>query len=175
MSSSKAHRALDPGVLEWCRRRVERAWSEETAHRTVRPLKPEDVASRGQCGVTSRWLKDVFRKDYDLDTTYCIGELHAGDALSVDYHCWLEVGDAGSPEAVVVDLTADQAPEIDDEVVAGRRQDLEGRGISYVIRRKPSDDELDLTSVRERLDRLAEALNDACTPDRSKGSRRVLV
>lgn len=154
-SSSKGLRALEPRLNVY-RRMAERGWSEETVHRTASPWDPTNSRSRGQCGVTSRWLQQLLRAD-DLPTTYCVGELREPSS-TVAYHCWLEYGEAGSPDAWVIDLTGDQARGIDDEVVLGRRADLADQGIEYRVEQQPSEDELSRTSVVRRADRLAAAV-----------------
>jgi hypothetical protein len=155
--SSKDLRALKGRLLSY-RRMAERAWSEETMHRTALPRDPHASRSQGQCGVTAQWLQPLLQDD--LPTTYCIGELRE-PASVVHYHCWLEWGDPGSPDALVIDLTGDQAHGISDEVIVGRRHELENRGIVYRLVRKPSADELSRTSVVQRAERLVAAMRNA--------------
>lgn len=157
-TSSKDLRALDRKRLGAFRRLAERGWSEQTVHRTARPWNPEISRSRGQCGVTAMWLQDLLRAD-DVTTTYCIGELRE-PASTVEYHCWLEYGEAGSPDALVIDLTGDQARGITSDVVVARRSELERVGINYKVVRKPTRGELEESNLADRAELLAAAVRE---------------
>lgn len=97
-----AHMTPDelPPILAAYRKQVEPAWSAATAHR--RQGAPGDPA--GQCGVTSAWLQERLKEDHDLDTLYCVGDVHQGFLKSLRDHCWLETNGR-----LVIDLTVDQA------------------------------------------------------------------
>lgn len=83
---------------------LERAWSAETAFQGI-ALTEDDVAPRGQCGVSSLWLARYLNRQ-GLDVSFTEGRIHllSGEG---DEHVWVEVrGIADEP--LVVDLTSDQ-------------------------------------------------------------------
>lgn len=93
-------------LLTAYRAQVETAWSERTSH----PDYPGTPGSSvGQCGVTSAWLQERLAEDRGIYATYCTGPVFGPASGCLDaHHCWLEIGAAGDPDRLVLDLTADQ-------------------------------------------------------------------
>lgn len=89
--------------------RLQRAWSEQTAHHSVVPLEPDDDSSRGQCGVSSVWTaRQLCGEGYEA--VVAEGMLQ----LTPDYfepYVWVEVARArGGP--LVVDVANRQFHEL---------------------------------------------------------------
>jgi hypothetical protein len=91
-------------ILAGYRSQVEQAWSKDTAHHD---FYGSDGSPVGQCGVTSAWLQQQL-KTHGINATYCAGPVYNPTGTVEPLHCWLEVGAAGDPERLVIDLTADQ-------------------------------------------------------------------
>jgi hypothetical protein len=84
---------------------LERVWSEQTAHHSVRPLSPGVPESRGQCGVSSVFTARYLRLRGYSDFSFAEGTLILGETREEEF-CWAE---NKNPElAVVVDITSDQ-------------------------------------------------------------------
>jgi hypothetical protein len=82
---------------------LERAWSPETAYQGI-TLTPEDVPSRGQCGVTSLWFARHLRRR-GVDAYFVEGRTHL-DGMDEEY-VWVEARRPGV-ETRAIDLTSDQ-------------------------------------------------------------------
>lgn len=82
---------------------LERAWSPETAYQGI-TLSPEDVASRGQCGVTSLWFARYLQRR-GVEAYFTEGIIHL-DGLN-DEDVWVEARREGVA-AMILDLTSDQ-------------------------------------------------------------------
>jgi hypothetical protein len=93
-------------ILTAYRTQVEAAWSAATAHEDYPGTAGSPV---GQCGVTSAWLQQRLTEDHGIRATYCTGAVFGRTGGCLDaHHCWLEIGTAGDPDRLVLDLTADQ-------------------------------------------------------------------
>ena len=84
------------------RRLLEEAWSDETAFQGIE-LTPGDVASRGQCGVSSLWICRQL-SEQGLDAMYVEGGMPVNSWA--DEHVWAEVIVGGRP--IIIDLASDQ-------------------------------------------------------------------
>lgn len=82
---------------------LERVWDETTAFQGI-TLHPDDVPSRGQCGVSSLWLARHLAAQ-GVDARFVEGKIHllSGEG---DDHVWVEVQSNSTP--TVIDLTSDQ-------------------------------------------------------------------
>lgn len=82
---------------------LESAWSAETAFQGIE-LQPHDMASRGQCGVSSLWLaRHLWNQG--VDAYFTEGKIHL-DELQEDF-VWVEVRRPGLL-SLVADLASDQ-------------------------------------------------------------------
>jgi hypothetical protein len=138
------------------------AWSRKTAHhRFADQWREHGPRSTGQCGVTSAWLVVVLAGRHGIKATYCYGDVFSttGPAVLAD-HCWLEVGDAGDPERLIVDLTCDQVEYFKDEpVLCSSYQELaEHRAVDYRCQARIALDELAGDPVQTRVDELVKEL-----------------
>ena len=134
------------------RESLERAWTSRTIHpafadqyRAGKPI--------GQCGVSSVWLARRLRSDFNVEGTYCYGDLSFDDARigSVRRHCWIEIGDLAQADRLVIDLTADQASGFGERVIVFSMHDLRARGIYYDGRIRKGLDELPADAVWPRF------------------------
>ena len=91
-------------ILAAHRAQVQLAWSKETAHGDFYGSTGSPV---GQCGVTSAWLHQQLKR-HSIYSTYCTGSIYNPAGCVEPNHCWLELGAAGDPNRLVIDLTADQ-------------------------------------------------------------------
>ena len=82
---------------------LERVWDDETAYQGI-TLMPNDVASRGQCGVSSLWLARYLDR-HGATVNFAEGTLHLdGETYG---HVWTEARRSGIG-AQVLDLASDQ-------------------------------------------------------------------
>jgi hypothetical protein len=86
------------------RRILERAWDGGTAYQGI-TLSPDDVPSRGQCGVSSVWAARQLLTNLGVNAQFTEGKIHLGD--HTDDHVWVEVHDVAEVP-LVVDVTSDQ-------------------------------------------------------------------
>jgi hypothetical protein len=83
---------------------LERAWSPETAYQGI-TLTPEDIPSRGQCGVTSLWVARFLVERRGVEAYFVEGISHI-DGREEDF-VWAEARAPNhAPQAL--DLTSDQ-------------------------------------------------------------------
>ncbi len=82
---------------------LEKTWSPETAFQGIE-LQPDDVVSRGQCGVSALWLaRHLYQQGIDAHFTEGIIKL---DNLK-DEQVWVEVR-RPDMQPLIVDITSDQ-------------------------------------------------------------------
>ena len=98
------------------RKLLEAAWSRTTIHSSYLANQPVGPASRGQCGVSSVWLIQELRRNFKVEATYCYGDLifTTGSSAPVSHHCWVEIGPENDPNRIIIDLTFDEADQLDD-------------------------------------------------------------
>lgn len=114
-------------LLKSFRKRVEGAWTDETASPRVKPLagKPD---SAGQCAPTSillfRELKQKFGNDLALKIA--LGQvLHAeSQKVAIELHVWLQLYEHVYQPPLVLDTTPDQGDGIDDKVICSQNTEL---------------------------------------------------
>lgn len=82
---------------------LEKAWDDQTAYQGIE-LTPQDVPSRGQCGVSAVWLGRHL-VNQGVDAYFTEGAMNLNGRA--DEHVWLEVRNIGT-EPQVVDITSDQ-------------------------------------------------------------------
>jgi hypothetical protein len=126
-----------------------RSWTADTALPGALTFS-ESIPGRphGQCGVSSLWLSQILDREYSICSMLCRGDVYFGvqrtDRLS--NHCWLEI-DGGSGEAVILDLTCDQAGAFRREIVFNSRTQLDRERVHYILSEK-----IDVSNVFEHLD-----------------------
>ncbi len=101
--STNSYAALVEYVLS-ARTMLERVWDDRTAFQGI-TLQPDDVISRGQCGVSSVWLSR-YLLGQGFNAVYTEGKIHIPNDKGDD-HVWVEVHGVAD-EPLVVDLTSDQ-------------------------------------------------------------------
>jgi hypothetical protein len=89
-------------ILATYRKQVEQAWTKDTAHHDFHG---SDGSPVGQCGVTAAWLQRQL-KPHGVNATYCTGPVYDPTGTVEPQHCWLEVGPAGDPDRLVIDVAA---------------------------------------------------------------------
>jgi hypothetical protein len=143
------------------RKRLENAWSLETIHPSYLGEKTAGPASRGQCGVSSVWLARELHRNFEVDATYCYGDLIFRDSWSkpVNHHCWIEIGDEHDPARMVIDLTCDQADSLSDPVLYDRHDRLLGQGLDYRSKTRLALDDLAKDRVWHRYEALEDAIS----------------
>lgn len=82
---------------------LERVWDETTAFQGI-TLRPDDVPSRDQCGVSTLWLARHLL-DQGVETRFVEGKIHLLSGNGDD-HVWVEARLNDTP--TVIDLTSDQ-------------------------------------------------------------------
>jgi hypothetical protein len=136
--------ALEP-VLSRVRALLARSWSPDTAY-------PEGFTEscwfagnpQGQCGVSSVWLAEVLAREYSICSTFCQGSLIFDDESAEDLfdHCWLEIN-GRQGDALILDLTCDQARGFDRQMVFDAKARLESDGVHYI-----STERVDISNLR---------------------------
>jgi hypothetical protein len=144
------------------RQRLEDAWSQRTVHPSYLGDKFDPTSSRGQCGVSSVWLARELHVSHSVKTTYCYGDLLFPGSRSkpVKHHCWLEMGSAGDPSRLVIDLTCDQADDLDEPVLCAPHDKLLAQGLNYVSHTRSDFDDLTQDRVWYRYEQLIDAMAD---------------
>jgi hypothetical protein len=147
--------ALEP-VLGRVRALLARSWSADTAY-------PESFTEsrwfagnpQGQCGVSSVWLAEVLVREFSIYSTFCQGSLIFDDENAEDLfdHCWLEIN-ASRGNPLVVDLTCDQAPGFDRQIVFDAKAKLESEGVHYISNVRVDTSDLPSNPVWPRYTRL---------------------
>ena len=82
---------------------LEDAWDNRTAYQGIK-LKPDDVPSRGQCGVSSVWIARQLSRA-GVRALFTEGKINLGNMA--EDHVWVEVHDI-IEEPLILDLTSDQ-------------------------------------------------------------------
>ena len=116
---------------------LSRSWSPQTAFPgTVNLNEWVPGTSRGQCGVSTMWLKQRLAQDFDFAFKFCHGalRLNAHPDHDIPDHCWLELKERPGGEIMVLDLTGDQSVACERAVIYDTRSNLERDGIQYVTR-----------------------------------------
>jgi hypothetical protein len=83
---------------------LEHVWDDQTAFQGVLPLKPEDVVSRGQCGVSSIWFARYLH-GLGCQALIVEGKIILGNGEKDD-HVWVQAEPTGLK--LDVDITSDQ-------------------------------------------------------------------
>ena len=146
--------ALRP-ALGTFRTRLAESWSPDTAYPgTVTPSHWFAGNPQGQCGVSSVWLAEELAREYAITSTFCLGSLLFDDDRAEDLlnHCWLEI--PAEPEELVLDLTCDQAPGFDREIVFDSKSDLDRAHIYYISRDRVDISDLPNDPVWPRYQKL---------------------
>jgi hypothetical protein len=119
-------------VTENFRSAIEPCWSEGSAYKIPGIAQYGPFISGGQCAVTCLVLKDVLAKEFPgIPTFLASGQLQSTDGqVVITDHGWLKVG--LGDQIVIIDPTADQAPQIQEKVIIGTTVELEVRGLRYI-------------------------------------------
>lgn len=131
-------------TVEAFRRKVEIAWSKNTAHPDLRD--DTDVhrfSSLGQCAPTVRLLKDELTAVFPQFTTRSVhGQVENGNARETSQgHVWLEI--PLGEDTVIIDVTPDQREAIGPEapkLIMGLRSKLEKAGYNYTGIQEDTDE-----------------------------------
>jgi len=145
-----------PGALDDFRSRLSRGWSRATAYSgTITRAQWNTGNSRGQCGVSSAWLAEVLAREYSICSTFCQGSLLFDEEESENLcdHCWLEI-DGAPGEALILDLTCDQAQGFDRQIVFDSKTKLAREGVHYISHERVSIFDLPSNPVWPRYQRL---------------------
>jgi hypothetical protein len=151
------------------RDRLQVAWSMNTVHPSYLEEKFDSDSPRGQCGVSSAWLAQELYTLYQVEATYCYGDLLFDDdcSPSVMHHCWVEIGPEDDPTRMVIDLTCDQAENITEPVLCATHQDLISQdGMHYVSHTRSSLHRLNQDRVWHRYENLLDAMIEQVEQDR---------
>lgn len=146
-------------IADKFRRVVELSWSESTAYKVPEITKYGPGISGGQCAVTCLVLKDVLEKEFPAEKFLMVsGQLQSMDErVIIRDHGWLQVG--SGTETIIIDPTADQAPEIKEKVTIGTVSELEQKGLRYIEKEIESDyGELEHPNRYKRYSKLKERL-----------------
>jgi hypothetical protein len=133
------------GALNEFRALLSQSWSPYTAYPdTVMQSQWITGNSRGQCGVSSVWLAGVLDREYSIYSTFCRGSLIFDNrqAENILDHCWLEIN-VGFGEALILDLTCDQARGFDREIVFDRKAALDIEHVRYI-----STEQVEISNLR---------------------------
>jgi hypothetical protein len=84
---------------------LERVWDDRTAFQGI-TLQPDDVPSRGQCGVSSVWYARHLEAQ-GIDARVTEGKIYVRRFETGDDHVWVEVHDV-TETPLIIDLTSDQ-------------------------------------------------------------------
>ena len=132
------------------------SWSPATAYPGSVTASPWSAGSpHGQCGVSSAWLAVVLHREYSIGSTFCQGSLVFSEHVAEDLldHCWLEITPE-SGEELVLDLTCDQAPGFDRQIVFDLRADLDQVNVHYIPRQRVDIADLPNNPVWPRYQKL---------------------
>lgn len=153
--------SLEPAVVlrpALCRFRalLERSWSPDTAYPGSFTESHWFAGNpQGQCGVSSVWLAEVLVRECAMNPTFCRGSLIFDEETTEDLldHCWLEIN--GSPgDAIILDLTCDQARGFDRQIVFDAKAKLESDGVHYISTERVDTSGLPSNPVWPRYTRL---------------------
>jgi|tagenome__1003787_1003787.scaffolds.fasta_scaffold20953738_4 hypothetical protein len=131
-------------------------WSESTVHPafTFRPNGPV-----GQCGVSSAWLLHELPWLLRVRSRYCVGDIRVCDQ-TLQFHCWIELGNPTSARRWVIDLTCDQYELLSDRpFVCDRHGRLVDLAIEYRALLRLSAQELRHDPVWRRTEVLAAGMS----------------
>lgn len=135
---------------------LEEGWSTNSIHQDYvdgyRPREPY-----GQCGVSSAWLVDRLASQLNTASRYCYGSLSFKDSESgIPSHCWVEI--EIDDNTYVIDLTADQAPGFEKQIVFAADAELRAQGTYYRAEWRKSLDDLPADPVWERVQELRKTI-----------------
>jgi hypothetical protein len=144
--------ALGP-ALSRVRALLARSWSPDTAYPGTES-RWFAGNPRGQCGVSSVWLAEVLAREYSIYSTFCRGSLIFDDEHVEDLfdHCWLEINGPG--DALILDLTCDQARGFDRLMVFDAKTKLELDGVRYNSTERVNSSDLPSNPVWPRYTQL---------------------
>jgi hypothetical protein len=114
--------------------------------------------SRGQCGVSSVWLGRVLAQDFSISSTFCHGRVDVSGNTVEDLadHCWLEISGAG--DDFILDLTCNQAPTFEREMILASKATLALEDVQYVPDERVDISDLLNNPVWPRYERLLLAM-----------------
>ncbi len=147
--------ALGPALIRF-RALLARSWSPDTAYPgSLTESRWFAGNPQGQCGVSSVWLAEVLAREYSICSTFCRGSLIFDDENAEDLfdHCWLEIN--GRPgDALILDLTCDQARGFDRLIVFDAKAKLESDGVHYISTERVDTSDLPSNPVWPRYTQL---------------------
>jgi hypothetical protein len=172
----ESYQPADPAVRRRLFRRLlafrtelAEVWSLKTIHASyVDNLTADQAASTGQCGVSSAWILWRFGRWYRFRAKYCYGDIiHGATDTTFEYHCWIEIGNAGSARRLVIDVTCDQFKVFEDTpVLLDRHARLLGQSIEYRAASRRSFRSLNTDHVWPRFETLRELTNPSTAMER---------
>jgi hypothetical protein len=120
--------------LEGYRRRLEGAWTAETASPNL-PWGPGKPPATGQCSASSLVLAEDLQEAFGpLDLQLATGTVWSAQtgSVAITLHVWLVLhGEDRRQAPWVIDLTADQSPQIERAVTLATLDELLADGLAY--------------------------------------------